>query len=767
MAVANASASAAPPTPAPAAAVKQAGAAATNAFATGSNSPAPPAATSPPPLPAKPAFAATGRPRIGLVLGGGGAKGFAHIGVIAELERRHIPIDAIAGTSMGAVVGSIYATGNDAAQVNAIAHQIDWVTLFNDKQNRSDLTFRRKREVRDILLDYRLGLDNGKPVLPTGALGGQRLFTELQSLLSSWRATEDFDKLPIPYRAVATNIVTGEHVIMGSGNLTTAVLASMSIPGGFPPVKREGLLLVDGGISDNLPVDVARQMGVDVVIVVDVGQPPTDSPDKIKSAFDVLGQMQLLLGYDAIKRQRGTISGRDVLIEPDITGLSVASFDKSDLGIQRGIEAAQRQGDKLAALSVSDEQWAAYLAARAARNTPAPIVIASVTVNSDAPEVPKADVERRVTTRPGDTLDGKIMARDVSAIYALDEFDRVDYHVDLAPTGNTLVVDAVGTPGSKRYFQVGVVLASNFGKTSTFDLALGYTDRDFLGTGMEWRGFGQVGNDVLFNTTLFKRLGGFFLETGAAYQRSSTVVAVAPDFVKIPAQIATLNAGIDGGVLFGNWGELRVGGRIGGVNPVDTLFVSGLSEGWHRDVDWHVGFTIDTLDSLNFPRHGILAQAQYINHVTGLGGEFTRDNIIVSVQKPLAFGDRATLVLGGKLGTTTNNSNDAIGDYITGGFLNLSGLQRNSLAGSQLLFGRAVGYYRISPKAPILDLPIYIGGSIEAGNVWSQRSDISLGSLRTAFSGFVAADTPIGPMWLAYGHSGSLNSVYLVLGRVF
>ena len=186
--------------------------------------------------PAPPVFTASNRPRIGLVLSGGGAKGFAHIGVIEELERRRIPIDVIAGTSMGAVVGSMYAIGNDAEEIKKITATIDWTNVFNDNLQRSDLSFRRKREVRDIFLNARLGVSNGKAALPTGIFGGQKLFSTVQELLAPWRATEDFNNLPIPFRAVATNIVTGLPVAMGSGNFSTAVFASMSIPAAFPPV---------------------------------------------------------------------------------------------------------------------------------------------------------------------------------------------------------------------------------------------------------------------------------------------------------------------------------------------------------------------------------------------------------------------------------------------------------------------------------------------------------------------------------------------------
>ncbi len=715
--------------------------------------------------PAPPVFTASNRPRIGLVLSGGGAKGFAHIGVIEELERRRIPIDVIAGTSMGAVVGSMYAIGNDADEIKKITAAIDWTDVFNDNLQRKDLSFRRKREVRDIFLNARLGVSNGKAALPTGVFGGQKLFSTVQELLAPWRATEDFNNLPIPFRAVATNIVTGQPIAMGSGNFSTAVFASMSIPAAFPPVEREGLLLVDGGISNNLPVDVARQMGVDVVIVVDVGEPPA-SADKITSALSVFNQMQLLLGYDSIRRQRASIAGRDVLVEPDITGLSVAAFDKAELGVERGRAAAQKMGDKLAELSVDEAQWRTYLAEREARRHPAPIRIDKVQIVNTS-KLPTAEIAPLVTTAKGDILDGRIMARDVAAIYALDEFDRVDYHIDIAPDGNTLVVGAKGSRNARKYYQTGIVIASNFGKSATFDIAAGYTDRDFLGTGAEWRGFARVGSDVLFDVSLYKQFGGLFVEPVAAFQRYSSVVVQQGSMKQTTAvQVTRAGAGIDGGMVFGNWGELRAGVRIGGLNPGDESTTLGIPGGWNRDVDWRLGFTVDTLDALNFPRSGVFAQVQYIDHVGALGGEIRRNNLTLNVQKPIAF-DRATLVLGGRLGTTSRANNDFIGDFQTGGFLNLSGLTRNSLIGPQLLFGRAVGFYRLSGKSPIIDLPIYVGGSLEAGNVWSLRSDISLGSLRTAASVFVAADTPIGPIWFAYGQSGSTGSVYLVLGRVF
>lgn len=728
--------------------------------------PTPTLAQAPGATPVPPAFSASSRPRIGLVLGGGGAKGFAHIGVIEELERRKIPVDVISGTSMGAVVGSMYAIGNDATEIKLIAESIDWNTIFNDSLKRSELSFRRKRENRDILLDARLGVIDGKPALPKGVLGGQRLFATVQSLLAPWESVEDFNALPIPFRAVATDIITGKHVVMGSGNMSTAVFASMSIPAGFPPVKREGLLLVDGSISDNLPVDVARAMGVDVVIVVDVGAPPASTPEEITSALSVVSQMQSLLGWDAIRRQRESIKGRDVLIEPEVATFGVTAFNRKDDGIELGRQAAQKQAAKLDALSVSDAEWALYLAERKARTRPQPVRIDTVKIANDS-NIPTEELIPLVGVKPGDTLDGQVMAKSVAKIFALDEFQRVDYSVELGPPSNTLIVNARRNSATDRYLQAGMILGSNFGRTSTFDLAFGYTDRSFLDTGAEFRGFAQVGNDVQFDVSLYKKFGSYFVEPLAGFERyASLLTRAGTDDVLASLQVSRLGFGVDGGKVFGNWGEFRAGFRIGGVKPDEDGISLGVPSGWSTDIDWRAGFTVDTLDSLTFPREGVYAQLQFIDHVTLLGGNFTRSNLSLDVQKPISW-DRLTLVLGGRMAATNNAIPDFIGDFRLGGFLNMSGLLRNSLIGQQLLFGRGVGYYRISGDAPIFGVPLYLGGSLEAGNVWSLRNDITLGGLRTAASAFVAADTPLGPLWFAYGRSGDEGSFYLVLGRAF
>lgn len=223
--------------------------------------------------PADTAGDASQRPRVGLVLGGGGARGGAHIGVLKELERMRIPVDAIAGTSMGAIVGGLYATGMSAAELESLIGSLDWAGALTDKPDRADLSFRRKQDDAQVPVDFELGLRGASLVLPKGVVQGQKLDLLLRELTLGVSHVHDFDELPIPFRAIASDIEKGEIYVMERGDLARAIRASMSVPAVFTPVRIDGRLLVDGGLVGNLPVDVMQAMGVDIVIAVDVEFP--------------------------------------------------------------------------------------------------------------------------------------------------------------------------------------------------------------------------------------------------------------------------------------------------------------------------------------------------------------------------------------------------------------------------------------------------------------------------------------------------------------
>src|SRR5687768_3126449 len=317
---------------------------------------------------------ATGdRPRIGLVLSGGGARGAAHIGVLKVLEANNVPVDAIAGTSMGAVVGGLYASGLTAADIERVMTSLDWEDAFRDRPPRTDLNFRRKLEDQSFLVKFPLGLKGRRFRLPRGLVQGQKLTQTLRALTLPVAQIQSFDDLGIPFRAIATDIVTGDRVVMDHGDLTTAMRASLSAPGVFSPVDYEGRMLVDGGLSSNLPIDVARAMGVDVLIVVDCGFPLVERT-KLVSVATVSNQMLAILIRHNTAEQRKTLTERDVVIDPALGDFSSLDFTEHAKAMKIGEEAARGQLQRLAALSVSESDFQRLVQARAVRRSDLPTV---------------------------------------------------------------------------------------------------------------------------------------------------------------------------------------------------------------------------------------------------------------------------------------------------------------------------------------------------------------------------------------------------------
>src|ERR1700723_4286678 len=320
-------------------------------------------AAAPPNAPAAPP--AEVRPRICLVLSGGGARGMAHIGVLKVLEELKVPIDCIAGTSMGAVVGGLYASGMSAAQIDTTMRWVDWQEAFRDLPPRRDLAFRRKQDDRNFLVDLPLGLKHGKILLPKGFIQGQKLQETLRQLTLPFSNSTDFDRLPTPFRAVSTDLETGDAVLLDKGDLSIAMRASISAPGVFAPVDYEGRLLVDGGLADNLPIDVARAMNADILIVSDVSFPLHDRA-QLDSALSISNQMLAILLRKDSDRQKSTLGPKDVLIEPNLGLTPATDFTAAVSVISRGEDAARAATAALEAYGVGDTAYREYLARRGA-----------------------------------------------------------------------------------------------------------------------------------------------------------------------------------------------------------------------------------------------------------------------------------------------------------------------------------------------------------------------------------------------------------------
>jgi NTE family protein len=286
---------------------------------------------------------AAARPKVGLVLSGGGARGFAHIGVLKMLDSLDVPVDCIAGTSMGGIVGALYAIGYSGRDLEALAVRNDWMEIFTDKPPRSLMPYLQKKQTGRYQLEF--GLKGFKPVTPGGLIFGQKISLLFSGLTFPYERVTDFDRFPIAYRCIASDLIRGERVVLKSGSLSKAMRATMAIPTVFSAVEWGDSLLVDGGLLDNLPVDVVKEMGADVVIAVDVGY-PLRSRAEINSALVVLEQSMAMLGIERRKENLGRI---DLFVQPDLSGFTMADFsaDKIRKVIQRGDQAARGNVDAL------------------------------------------------------------------------------------------------------------------------------------------------------------------------------------------------------------------------------------------------------------------------------------------------------------------------------------------------------------------------------------------------------------------------------------
>ncbi len=714
------------------------------------------------------------RPRVGLVLSGGGARGVAHVGVLKVLEQLRVPIDAIAGSSMGAVVGGLYAAGLSAGEIESVLASVDWQDAFRDRPPRADLNFRRKAEDQNFLVRFPLGLKGGDFRLPKGLVQGQKLQQLLRRLTAPVAPLQRFDELPTPFRAVATDLETGDAVVIGEGDLTLAMRASVSAPGVFAPVEAGGRVLVDGGISNNLPVDVARSMGVDVLIVVDVGFPllPRERLDTVPTISNQMLAIFIRRGSDA---QRSALTSEDVLINPALGEASSFDFTRIEKSVGLGEQAARAADPRLFRLAMTEDAYRQWQAARLARRAPPP-TIDYLRVADNSLRY-KATLESAFADAVGVPLDPVALQSTVSTLYGQGNLELLDFRLDSQPgtdgaadrTG--LLLEARRNSWGPNYVRFGLSLQDDFAGNSSFNAAARFALTELSAFGAEWVWDFQLGETPRVATELFVPLG---------YESRLFVMPLARFEVRnVPERdgqqrvgefrVRSFEYGIDVGREFGNWGEIRAGvrretgsSRIRIGNPVTAP----------SDFDVRSYFTrlsYDRLDDVNFPRYGQSFSLEWRGDRTALGSTQAADRVTLNW---LAAGSRGrnTGVFWLSAGTRFDDAPATVRTlFPLGGFLNLSGLAPDSLTGQHFAIARGLYYRQIGRGGEgFLNVPAYAGLSLELGNVWQDRSDISVGSARRNASLFFGLDTLVGPVYLGAGFAEDGESaLYLFLGRTF
>ena len=707
-----------------------------------------------------------GRPKIGLVLSGGGAKGAAHVGVIKVLEELNVPIDYIAGTSMGSIVGGLYASGMSADELEKAIKSIDWNDIFIDKPIREDRDFRRKLDDEGSLIRYKLGFKDGEFQFPRGAIDGQKLNLALRALSKRAIGINDFDKFPIPFRAVAADIVTGETVALGSGDLAKAMRASMAVSGIFPPVEIDGRLLVDGGLADNLPMDIARKMGADILIVVSFPEQFKKRKDINSAVAIILQSIDLLVAQNS-RNQLKTLRPNDILIIPPLGDIGSTSFDRAADAIPIGEQAARALASKLRRLSLPRGRM------NLSASRPKPQRLEATTVDfiriDNKSRLSDALISSRLSVKPGDKLNFDKLERDMAVIFGLDYFETVEYQVVIENDKTGVVVTATEKTTGLSSFRFGLNLENNFDGDSAYNISVRYQKEGINELGGELILHANVGEDLGAAVAFLQPLDPatrYFVTPGITYL-ARDVPTFSNGERTAEFRVSTVALDLILARQLANWGAFLVGVTRGWGWKDVNIGPSSL-----QDTDFDIGevfarFNYDTFDNLNFPNTGTKAKLEFRRSDGVLGGDedFNAATGTVTIARTW---NKNTVLANAEAGVTFDGTAPTQNLFPLGGFLNLSGFQADELTGQDVAVGRLIYYRNIGARPGSFGVPVYVGASLEAGNVWQDRDDMGFDDLRTAGSVFLGLDTFMGPLYLAYGHAeGGNDSAYMFLGQTF
>jgi NTE family protein len=706
------------------------------------------------------------RPRVGVALGGGGARGGAHIGVLRVLEELRVPVDYIAGTSMGAIIGGAYASGMSLDEIEELLVNLDWDDLFRSAPPRRDLTFRRKQDTRSFLMDLEIGFDGDSFRLPTSLIGGHGLNLLLKSVTLPVAEVRDFDDLPIPYRAMATDVVSGELVVLGHGELSRAILASMAIPGAFEPIEIDGRLLVDGGMVRNVPVDVVRDMGADIVIAVDVGTPLAER-EELRDALGVAGQMTTLLVQGNSERSRGELGASDVLIRPDLGDISSASFGDVGRTVPIGEEAARASEDALRVLGLSADAYEPHSERHIPRQDSLRIDFVEI---ENETKLSDAVIDGLLDLEPGETLDLVELRNRLTLLQGAGEFQKVDFALLHRGDETGILVRPEEKSWGPNYFRFGLAIRDNVESLSTLNILTRFTATRLNRKGGEIRAEAQIGETRRLAGEWYQPLDNRLALFGLLGGELSSQLDPLFEGDAAVAQYRTRRSGarLTGGSRLGLWGQVEGGVQWEHVKAAPTVGGTDLST-FEDDVASVIArFVVDEIDNPRFPSRGTAAAVALKVADEFLGGDVKFQKLEAGVAPAFTSG-RNTVVLNARTGTSFGSELPLYERFQLGGLFSLSGLERRQLTGNYLGFGSLIYYRSVSRPRGLAPVGGFrLGGSLETGNAWDTTDDIAFDDLRFSASVFLGFDTLVGPIYTAYGLAdGGSGSWYFFLGQIF
>ncbi|WP_232012607.1 patatin-like phospholipase family protein [Vibrio aphrogenes] len=733
------------------------------------------------------------RPTIAVVLAGGGAKGAAHIGVLQVLEELHIPVDIVTGTSMGSYVGGLYALGMTAEDIQKTVQGIDWNSGYNDRVGRSERRVRDKEYDDRYQLHTDLGLRWLEVKVPKGVVQGQNMLQILRQSTGNLPAFDSFDQLPVHYRAVATDIVNLKPVIIQEGEIVDAMMASMSVPGALPPYPYKGMLLVDGGVTDNMPVGLARAMGADVIIAVDIS---TDykTGEQLNTFLSVGNQLSNYLVRRSTQEQTDLLSSQDVLIKPAVGQMSTTDFSQMPEAYGLGYQAALAHKQVLAQYSIDAQAYRAYQMTktekRKAFKSGADLEIKQVNIDNNSHYNEKL-LLARLDIKAGQEYTSEQIEQKVRDLYALDRFERVSYDYQDNGDGTTdLNLKVNEKEWGPNYLDFRFFMEDNFQNSSKYSIGMTSNFTDLDDSGAELRANVEIGTDKFFGLELYYPLTydqQYFLSLEGSYsdEKSNFFIPESYDFSSsytgqtelsdtensLPVDYVKWVGDFAIGYQPTLWQELRLGLRYTEGNTSLAGLPAFGDEDYTRQAAY-VRYRLDTLDDFNFPTTGYYADVEYLYSFDDYDDESDEKVAEVSTMFMLAKSyQKHTLVGRFDYGVVDSDSSDLpIDPKELGGFLNLSGIPRDSLLGRNKAYTSLVYRYKwFDNDFGLFKSPVYIGGSLEYGGVWNDTNKKwDSDSMYAAGTVFTGVDSPIGPIILAYGQTEEgYRSAYLMIGSMF
>ena len=697
--------------------------------------------------------------RTALVLGGGGARGSAHIGVLEVLEREHIPVDCVVGTSMGGLVAGSYAAGLSPKAMREKLAEADWADMFLDLADYSQVSYRKKKISWRYLTGIEVGItDQGMQIQP-GMVAGEKIKLFFNQLVDADLGEREIQELSLPLAIVATDIGTGERVVLRDGSLTKAMRASMSVPGLMAPIEHQGRKLVDGGLVDNVPIEVARDLcQADRVIAVNVGS-PLKSADKVGSLISVTGQMIGILTQQNVHNSLAGLRAGDIYIAPELGDITATDFVRYEEAAEAGKLAAEKQLPVLRALSIDEQAYTEWkhknTDKRKREITIDKVVIMPVKL------VHPEYVARQIEQKEGEVLDRVALEQDLIRTYGDGFYENVDYRIINEDQKNVLEITAQEKSWSADYMTFGFSLESENDQGSNFNLRSAYRNTWLNSYGGEIFAAVNLGNEPAFEVDYYQPLNHrqeYFIEPRYVRERE-TIGLFADDQEFATYELDTAFSELMLGANVGIFGEAKVGWReyqIRGDADVTTLELPDIDESYGGAM---VALNMDRRNRIYFPSRGWRADISYFD-----SQQQGYDKLLLDMSGAYKLGE---YVVAGRT-TYTGSLQGELPFYDgvkLGGFLNMSGYASNQILGDDGFYAH-IRAERILGRMPLgLNGDLRMGFGLEAARVETNYTMPEEDGWLDSGVLYVGGETPLGPMYLGYGFtfSGDYN-IYFKLG---